>query len=149
MLKNRWVVINYSNSSLGAAFSHMCEKVPIISLLCFQLPKLFNGCHFFVTNNVSYKMPNCSFTRANVLQLIKTGGGVVSTRHPDPEAIPAAEQTVPYHASRNGPLSLTSHFIIYSPGKGEPELKYNMKHCKTLSIEWLIHCILNWRLMDP
>lgn len=114
-----------------------------------QLPGLFDGCHFYVTNNVSYKIPNCTFSRANIITLIKAGGGTVLSRQPDPEAIPLAEQTVPYHAPRDGLLSSTSHFIIYSPGRGEPELKYNMKHCKTLPVEWFINCVLNWQLIDP
>lgn len=114
-----------------------------------QLPGLFNGCHFFVTHNAHYDLPNCHLSRANLTALIKIGGGIVLTRQPDPEAIPARETTVPYHAPRNSAIVSTSHFILFSPGKGEPELKYNMTHCKTLPVEWFINCVLNWRLLDP
>ncbi|XP_034247671.1 BRCA1-associated RING domain protein 1-like isoform X2 [Thrips palmi] len=114
-----------------------------------QLPRLFNGCHFYVTNNAHFNLTNCNLTRADIIALIKAGAGIVLTRQPDPEAIPASEKTVPYHAPRNGALVSTSHFILYSPGKGEPEMKYNMKHCKTLPVEWFINCVLNWQLLDP
>ncbi|KAJ1527888.1 hypothetical protein ONE63_007824 [Megalurothrips usitatus] len=114
-----------------------------------QLPGLFNGCHFYVSSNACYKLPNFTLSRANIITLIKTGGGIVLYRQPDPEAIPPAEQTVPYHAPGGGLLTATSHFILYSPGKGEPEMKYNMKHCKTLTVEWFVNCVLNWQLIDP
>lgn len=115
----------------------------------FQLPGLFNGCHFFVTSNVHYNLSSCALSKTDIVTLIRTGGGVVLKRQPDPEAIPVSEQTVPYHAPQSGALTATSHFILYSPGKGEPVLKYNMKHCKTLPVEWFITCVLNWQLLDP
>ncbi|XP_026286770.1 BRCA1-associated RING domain protein 1-like [Frankliniella occidentalis] len=114
-----------------------------------QLPRLFDGCHFYLTSNVQYKLQTCLLTRSDIMTLVKSGGGIVLTRQPDPEAIPAKEQTVPYHAPRDGPLTATSHIILYSPGKGEPDMKYNMKHCKTLPMEWFIHSVVNWCLLDP
>lgn len=102
-----------------------------------------------MTSNAHFSFQNCNLNRANIIALIKTGGGIALTRQPDPEAIPDSENTVPYHAAREGSLVLTSHFILYSPGKGEPEMKYNMKHCKTLPVEWFINCVVNWQLLDP
>ncbi len=98
---------------------------------------------------MQYKLQKCDLTRSDIITLVKSGGGVILTRQPDPEAIPANENTIPYHAPRDGSLTATSHIILYAPGKGEPEMKYNMKHCKTLPVEWFIQCVVNWRLIDP
>ncbi|KAK3928510.1 BRCA1-associated RING domain protein 1 [Frankliniella fusca] len=102
-----------------------------------------------INTQKQYKLQTCELTRSDIMTLVKSGGGIVLTRQPDPEAIPANEKTVPYHAPREGSLTETSHFILYAQGKGEPEMKYNMKHCKTLTVEWFIQCVVNWRLLDP
>ena len=69
-------------------------------------------------------------------------------RSPDPESL-ALEHTVPYHAVENSSIANTSHYIIYQTGKGEPRLKYNMLHVKSLPIDWLIVSIVNFKLVPP
>jgi len=82
------------------------------------------------------------------MTLIKYGGGVLLSREPRPEDIPEKERTVPYHTTHRSDLEHTSHYIIYGEAKA-PALKYNMLHIKTLSVEWLVGCIANFKLLDP
>ena len=108
-----------------------------------QLPGLFNNCHFFLSGQ--FHVPN----RADVSLWIKSGGGTVLTRMPNPENI-SPTSSVPYHANPNGALALCSHFVLFDPtAKSQPTIKYNMNHLKTLPVDWLITCIETFALVDP
>ena len=81
--------------------------------------------------------------------LLKSGGATILRREPDPESIPPEEQRLPYHVEPESALSKCSHFIIYQEGPKEPILKYDMSHCKSLPLAWLLECIKNFALIPP
>lgn len=116
-----------------------------------QNPKLFNNCSFYfaLTSNDLYPVGQMELSKKNLVQLCKEGGGCSLTREPNPEGI--SDQRIPFHVvdNVNHPLHNCSHYIIYSPGKDEPRVKYNMPHIKTLPLVWFIECIEKFALVDP
>ncbi|KAK7865952.1 hypothetical protein R5R35_005017 [Gryllus longicercus] len=110
-------------------------------------PSIFNGCHFYFSGVDKITIGEIKFTKAHLSSLILSGDGLVLTREPNPEAIPAHERTIPYHAK--GSLSKCSHYIIYQHGRHEPQLKYNMTHVKSLPVTWLLDCIETFTLIEP
>ncbi|XP_047115062.1 BRCA1-associated RING domain protein 1-like isoform X2 [Schistocerca piceifrons] len=114
-----------------------------------QVPSIFNGCYIYVMHGGVCTVHGLNMNKKDVTTLIQMGGGTVLYREPNPESIPESECTVPFHAAGDGPLAKCSHYIIYKPGKTEPQLKYNMKHVKTLPVDWLISCIEKFELSLP
>nr|CAD7441084.1 unnamed protein product [Timema bartmani] len=112
------------------------------------LPGLFNNCHMFLTEP-SFVSAQLILSKTELAALVRAGGGKILSREPDPEFIPAEENLVPYHAPPGGSLSLCSHYIIYSCGPHVPQMKYNMRHIKTLSFDWLLECIETFSLVEP
>ncbi|XP_067005657.2 BRCA1-associated RING domain protein 1 isoform X2 [Anabrus simplex] len=112
------------------------------------LPSIFNGCFFYLASG-KYSFGESVFTKNDLTALIRSGGGVLLTREPNPEAIPPMECTVPYHARGSGPFASCSHYIIYQPGRGEPQLKYSMAHVKSLPVSWLLQCMETFSLVPP
>ncbi|GLG95633.1 Tonsoku-like protein [Gryllus bimaculatus] len=110
-------------------------------------PSIFNGCHFYFSGVDKITIGEIKFTKAHLSSLVLSGDGLVLTREPNPEAIPAHERTIPYHAK--GSLSKCSHYIIYQHGRHEPQLKYNMTHVKSLPVTWLLDCIETFTLIEP
>ena len=107
-----------------------------------QQPRLFAGIHFYLLANVP--------KREEIGSLLKLLGGKMVSREPDPEWIPPYEVSLPHHASDQSSLSQTSHILIYEDnGVKEPQLKYNMKHVKTLPMTWLLNCIKKCELINP
>ena len=108
-------------------------------------PRLFDGCHIYLKGLFSEPYPG----KADLMSLLKSGGATILRREPDPESIPKAEQRIPYHVKKGSSLEKCSHYIIFQEGLKEPELKYNMNHCKSLPAVWLLECIKNFELIEP
>lgn len=113
-----------------------------------QLPRLFNGCHFYLHNfNTKYEISkSLTLNKTSLSKLITDAGGIVLRRVPNPESIPESEKLVPYHAKQDGVLANCAHYIIF---KDTYAPQYNMKHLKALPVGWLIECIENYQLCDP
>lgn len=116
-----------------------------------QNPKLFNNCSFYFALNSTdfYPVGQMELSKKNLRELCLAGGGCVLSREPNPEGI--GDQRIPFHVAydEDHPLHKCSHYIIYSPGKDEPRIKYNMPHIKTLPLVWFIECIEKFKLVDP
>ena len=109
-------------------------------------PRLFTGLHIYLTGG--FDQPNLS--KAELQKIISLSGAKLVHREPNPENLPAGEQTVPHYAEEGSALSRTSHVILYQEGgKREPLVKYKMEHVKTLPLTWFLQSILQHRLLDP
>ena len=117
-------------------------------MIAAQQPGLFAGLHFYLTTNIS-SSSSPGLSREDLSSLVRLCGGKLVSREPDPEWIPAEEVSVPHHAPSQSSMAGTSHVILYRQGEGEPELKYNMKHVKTLPLSWLLNCVRTTSLVDP
>ncbi|XP_018310838.1 BRCA1-associated RING domain protein 1 isoform X2 [Mycetomoellerius zeteki] len=120
-----------------------------------QNPRLFNNCFFYFSlqANTTYHIADVQFTKNDLISLVKVGEGTVLTREPNPEDLKNVSQVIPFHTANDPshPLHKCTHYIIYVPGKkiGEPLIKYNMPHIKSLPLVWLIECIEKFTLVNP
>ncbi|KAL0108451.1 hypothetical protein PUN28_015179 [Cardiocondyla obscurior] len=116
-------------------------------------PRLFNNCFFYFSlqANKTYCIDNTRLTKDDLIRLVKEGEGTILTRKPDPEDIKDNSPEIPFHTANDvsHPLHKCTHYVIYMPGKGEPLIKYNMSHIKSLPLIWLIECIERFTLIDP
>ena len=79
-------------------------------------PRLFDGFHFYLHGQISNPYPS----KAELMALLKSGGGIILKREPDPESISSEGNLMPYHVRYDSPLTQCSHFIIYQEGpKGQ------------------------------
>jgi len=107
-------------------------------------PGLFAGIHFYLQGLFD---PPC-MSKSEIQNIIKSAGGKLLSREPDPEFIPSQESTVPHYAESSSDFATTSHVILYVEGsKREPMIKYNMQHVKTLPITWLVKSIFEGSLV--
>ncbi len=85
--------------------------------LRLRRPLLLDGCHFYLQGPFQSKhSPVAPNGKQDLHRLIRSGGGAVLTREPDPEAIPEDESgRMPYHAQGEGghPLEKCSHYIVF------------------------------------
>lgn len=109
------------------------------------MPGLFSGCHIYFHGSFGGVLPS----KKELENLVKAGGCVPLYREPNPESISENDQTVPYYAAPDGPLSKCSHYCIYAEGFHEPQVKYDMNHIKSLPLSWIYECIDNWVLVPP
>ncbi|EZA58385.1 BRCA1-associated RING domain protein 1 isoform X2 [Ooceraea biroi] len=118
-----------------------------------QNPRLFNNCffHFALQANTTYQIGDLQLTKDNLIKLVKEGEGTVLMREPNPEDLNDMSQLIPFHIANDSshPLHKCTHYVIYMPGKGEPLIKYNMPHIKSLPLVWLIECIEKFTLINP
>ena len=117
-----------------------------------QSPRLFEGCHFYLQcfakeNFEKSKLPG----KVQLSEILKTGGGIILNREPDPESIP--QDRAPFHADQDGSLAYCSHFILYPDNEADmtnkPRLKYDMNHFKSLPASWAMKCADEFKLIDP
>lgn len=110
-------------------------------------PRLFNGINFYIINHESRtKVKGLYLTKAELVLLIKVGGGKVVSRSPALRTV-ENEKFQPYHARSSTNLKECSNYIIFDENK-HPELTYNMKELQHRSSKWLIECILHFRILD-
>ena len=116
-------------------------------MISAQQPGLLAGLHFYLGSNIVSGTP--ALGREELAILVRLCGGRLVGREPDPEGIPDDEVSVHHHALPDSPLAGTSHVILYQEGEGGPQIKYNMKHIKTLPVSWLVNCVRRTSLIDP
>ncbi|XP_075228280.1 uncharacterized protein LOC142328429 [Lycorma delicatula] len=124
------------------------SNAPFKSRYCANklLPKLFDGLNVYVS---SYWPKSEKFTKTIISELVKESSAVLLNREPDAESIPPDEMTVMFHADVTGSMGICSHIILYVTGYNEPQLKYNMKHIKTLPLKWFLECIQTFSIVNP
>lgn len=144
---------SYGEGKLKAATAYELPECPGFAKsranIRNQLPGLFSGCHFYFGGDFDlYSVKSLTVKKEELKNMIQKNNGIILKRCPDPESL-ALEKTIPYHAKASGSLRETAYFIIYQSGKWEPQLKYNMAHMRTLSVDWLLSCIYKFELIDP
>lgn len=84
---------------------------------------------------------------SDVKDLVKCSGATLLNREPHPEHSPT--DNFMFHCKPGQALESTMSLILYETGNREPELKYNMKHLKTLPVQWFLDCVQTFTIMDP
>lgn len=108
------------------------------------MPRLFERCSMALTK-VWCQTPEIS--KKNLQDLITLSGANFLSREPDPDGA-CLEDTVMIHIRNlDSPLYHTTHIILY-PDEKTQELKYNMKHVKSLPVSWFLKCLQTWAIHD-
>lgn len=83
----------------------------------------------------------------NIKELVISSGAKLLNREPNPEHSPT--NNFLFHCKPGHALECTLTLILYETGNQEPELKYNMKHIKSLPVQWFLDCIQTFTIREP
>lgn len=113
-----------------------------ILFLLFQLPKLFDGCYFFLGGNFKHH------PKEDLLKLIAAAGGRVLSRKPKPDSdVTQTINTVAYHAKPDSDQRFCTQYIVYEDlFNCHPERVQQGKVWMAPST-WLISCVMAFELL--
>ncbi|XP_069790043.1 BRCA1-associated RING domain protein 1 [Narcine bancroftii] len=107
-----------------------------------QLPKLFDGCHFYFMGMFK------SCKKEDLIQLAKIGGGLVLTRQPKPDSdVTQSINTVAYHARAGSDQTFCTQYIIYDKSSNYKPEKTRLGKVWTTHSAWLINCVKSFELL--
>ncbi|XP_048390651.2 BRCA1-associated RING domain protein 1 isoform X2 [Stegostoma tigrinum] len=107
-----------------------------------QLPKLFDGCHFY------FMGPFKSCKKEDLVHLAKVGGGQVLARQPKPDSdVTQSINTVAYHASPGSDQSFCTQYIIHDKDSNYKPERVRLGKVWTTNSMWLINCIKSFELL--
>ncbi|XP_078085389.1 BRCA1-associated RING domain protein 1-like isoform X2 [Mustelus asterias] len=107
-----------------------------------QLPKLFDGCHFY------FMGPFKSCKKEELARLVKAGGGQVLARQPKPDSdVTQSINTVAYHAFPGSDQSFCTQYIIYDKDSNYKPEKVRLGKVWTIHSTWLIECVKSFELL--
>ncbi|XP_051010093.1 BRCA1-associated RING domain protein 1 [Acomys russatus] len=106
------------------------------------LPKLFDGCHFFLAGNFKHH------PKDDLLKLIAAAGGKVLRRKPKPDSdVTQTINTVAYHAEPDSDQRFCTQYIVYEDlFNCRPERVRQGKVWMAPST-WLINCVMAFELL--
>ena len=107
-----------------------------------QLPGLFDGCRFYLRGDFTHPTPS----KDEIINLVKTGGGVILHREPKLDAIDDTI-VIPYHARVDQQLANCSLYVIHDDVDAGPRMN-GSRRCDA-PVAWLLDCVANFRLLDP
>jgi len=112
-------------------------------LLLFQLPGLFDGCHFYFNGEFRAPMPS----KSELSDLAILGFGTILAREPKLETLDDIfQKTVPFHADPSSSLSDCSYYIVSDCGNGRV-LNVGGKLCR-VSETWILDSISEFSLLN-
>ncbi|XP_043549275.1 BRCA1-associated RING domain protein 1 isoform X1 [Chiloscyllium plagiosum] len=107
-----------------------------------QLPKLFDGCHFY------FMGPFKSCKKEDLVNLVKVGGGQVLARQPKPDSdVTQSINTVAYHASPGSDQSFCTQYIISDKDSNYKPERVRLGKVWTTHSTWLIDCVKAFELL--
>lgn len=83
---------------------------------------------------------------ANIKTLVTLSGAKLLVREPNPEH--SQTNNFMFHCKPGHLMECTSTLILYEAGNREPTLKYNMKHIKSVPVQWFLDCIQTFSIRD-
>lgn len=110
-----------------------------------QLPRLFNGCHFYLYGSFSLPYPN----KKDLGDLIRCADGQILSRIPKPDSDCVQACTkVPYHADSDSKMYFFTYYIVYDPSQAPlPRMVQQGKVC-TISVSWILDCLSQFCFVD-
>ena len=109
------------------------------------LPRLFDGCHFFLFGRFSSPLPS----KPQLIELIKEAGGLILNREPKPDNdIIQSCQKVPYHACPNKPEYYFTYYIVYDPSQKFLPRTIRLGKVCTVSALWVLDCLSQFKICD-
>lgn len=108
------------------------------------MPRVFERCNMAFTKDFRQES---SISKQNLQELITLSGAQFLKREPDPDSSYLEDTVMVHIRNPNSPLYYTTHIILYSDGKNQ-ELKYKMKHVKSLPVSWFLKCLQTYTIHD-
>ncbi|XP_062389591.1 BRCA1-associated RING domain protein 1 [Sardina pilchardus] len=106
------------------------------------LPGLFDGCFFFLLG--SFRRPE----KADLLQLIREGGGQVLSRQPKPDSdVTQTLSAAAYHAQPGSDQALCTQYILYEPQGAYRPSRVRLGKVWSAPVSWLLDCISAFQLL--
>lgn len=121
----------------------------------FKAPKLFDGLNMFVgalteteKRKYSAQIGSTTLKYNDIVTLIREGGGRLLTREPNETSVASAANVRcrPWHARNSGPGYDQCCYYIICDDKPR-ELMYNMSELRHVTVNWLIQCIWNYKII--
>ncbi|KAF5292013.1 hypothetical protein FQA39_LY14130 [Lamprigera yunnana] len=108
-----------------------------------KLPKLFDGIHFYFDNLKLQEIGDVQYVPDDIKSLILLGGGKVDTRSPTSFS---RETYYPYHSDKSSNSAATNYYLLHHESKNfKKKIYYNETKYRT--VEWLINCINNFKIL--
>lgn len=125
------------------------DDIAAFYLTYFQNPGLFHGLCFYIYKNTAFNRDGLKLNKKDLCVLIRLGDGEVLMRDPNPDMVDPLDNPIRFHAKLpSHKLILTSHVVLFGDGNVPPR-KHNFPHVKSLRVDWLVECALNFGLCDP
>ena len=127
----------------------------------FQLPGLFDGCHFYFSGEFCPPHPS----KDDLVQMVKYSGGKILSREPKPDVdeslcLPATRESnkapnhavtlapIAYHANPSSKQYRCTQYVIYdSLAEKKPHFRNTDSVCSMPST-WLMDCASNFAILD-
>lgn len=107
-----------------------------------QLPGLFDGCQFYFHGKFEYPTPE----KTELMDLVKTGGGLILRREPKVGSLDESTLTVPYHADPESDSAQCCVFVLHDNSVNFP--KINSRRMCSLPVRWLMDCMSTFTLIN-
>ena len=109
------------------------------------LPKLFDGCHFFLYGSFSSPLP----TKTQLSDLLKNSGGQILSREPKHDSdIVQTCRKVPYHARPDTPQFYFTYYIVFDPSQKYLPRPVRLGKVCTVSASWILDCVSQFMICD-
>ncbi|XP_041940161.1 BRCA1-associated RING domain protein 1 [Alosa sapidissima] len=106
------------------------------------LPRLLDGCFFFLLG--SFQRPE----KADLLTLIREGGGQVLSRQPKPDSdVTQTLSAAAYHARPGSDQALCTQYILYEPQGAYRPSRVRLGKVWSAPASWLLDCISAFQLL--
>ncbi|XP_065215839.1 BRCA1-associated RING domain protein 1-like [Planococcus citri] len=133
-------VVDFSIYEINGTTEFPCHNGPRLARNNYleMNPPLFKDYNIYLK-----KMSN----EGNIKTLVLLSGAKLLNREPNPEH--SSTNNCMFHCEPGHAMECTSTLILYESGNREPALKYNMKHIKSLPVQWFLDCIQTFSIRDP
>lgn len=110
--------------------------------LLFQLPKLFDGCYFYLGGTFKHH------PKDNLIKLVAAAGGQVLSRKPKPDSdVTQTINTVAYHARPDSDQRFCTQYIIYEDLSNHRSERVRQGKVWMAPSSWFIDCVMSFELL--
>ena len=125
-----------------SVFKYFCLLLMSFFCLFFQLPKLFDGCYFYLGGTFKHH------PKDNLIKLVTAGGGQILIRKPKPDSdVTQTINTVAYHAKPDSDQRFCTQYIIYEDLSNHRPERVRQGKVWMAPSSWFIDCVMSFELL--
>lgn len=123
-------------------FKIFCFAFNRFSFCLFQLPKLFDGCYFYLGGAFKHH------PKDNLIKLVTAAGGQILNRKPKPDSdVTQTINTVAYHAKPDSDQRFCTQYIIYEDLSNHHPERVRQGKVWMAPSSWFIDCVMSFKLL--